>query len=189
MNHPTVSSTYGLMAEFENPEDLLAAAHKTHSAGFRRIDAFSPVPVHGLAAAIGFHRTNLPVLTFVCGLLGAVCGYGLQYWIHVIDYPINVGGRPLHSGPSFISCYLRVDDSVRRNRNFPGPVDRQPAAHALSPGFQRTGVCPRHPGPVFPLHRVRRSAVRRRRDALFSSVSQPGEYLQCRFLTDADSQP
>jgi hypothetical protein len=102
MNHPTVSSTYGLMAEFENPEDLLAAAHKTHSAGFRRIDAFSPVPVHGLAAAIGFHRTNLPVLTFVCGLLGAVCGYGLQYWIHVIDYPINVGGRPLHSGPSFI---------------------------------------------------------------------------------------
>ncbi len=102
MDHPTVSSTYGLMAEFENPEDLLAAAHKTHSAGFRRIDAFSPVPVHGLAAAIGFHRTNLPVLTFVCGLLGAVCGYGLQYWIHVIDYPINVGGRPLHSGPSFI---------------------------------------------------------------------------------------
>ena len=102
MNHPTEPTAYGLMAEFETPEDLLDAAKKTYSAGFRRMDAFSPVPIHGLAAAIGFHRTNLPVLTFVCGLLGAVCGYGLQYWVHVIDYPINIGGRPLHSGPSFI---------------------------------------------------------------------------------------
>ena len=102
MNHPTEPTPYGLMAEFETPEDLLDAAKKTYSAGFRRMDAFSPVPIHGLAAAIGFHRTNLPVLTFVCGLLGAVCGYGLQYWVHVIDYPINIGGRPLHSGPSFI---------------------------------------------------------------------------------------
>ena len=102
MNHPTEPTAYGLMAEFETPEGLLDAAKKTYSAGFRRMDAFSPVPIHGLAAAIGFHRTNLPVLTFVCGLLGAVCGYGLQYWVHVIDYPINIGGRPLHSGPSFI---------------------------------------------------------------------------------------
>ena len=102
MNHPTEPTTYGLMAEFETPEDLLSAARKTHSAGFRRMDAFSPVPIHGLAAAIGFHRTNLPVLTFVCGLIGAVCGYGLQYWVHAIDYPINIGGRPLHSGLSFI---------------------------------------------------------------------------------------
>ena len=102
MNHPTEPATYGLMAEFETPEDLLSAARKTHSAGFRRMDAFSPVPIHGLAAAIGFRRTNLPVLTFVCGLIGAVSGYGLQYWVHAIDYPINIGGRPLHSGPSFI---------------------------------------------------------------------------------------
>ena len=102
MNHPSEPTTYGLMAEFETPEDLLSAARKTHSAGFRRIDAFSPVPIHGLAAAIGFHQTNLPVLTFVCGLIGAISGYGLQYWVHAIDYPINIGGRPLHSGLSFI---------------------------------------------------------------------------------------
>ena len=101
MNQPS-ENAYGVMAEFETPEELLAASKKTYEAGYRRIDAFSPIPIHGLASAIGFHRTNLPILTFVCGLIGAICGYGLQYWVHVIDYPINIGGRPLHSGPSFI---------------------------------------------------------------------------------------
>jgi hypothetical protein len=90
------------MAEFEGPEDLLAAAKGTYDAGYRKIDAYSPMPIHGLSAAIGFNRTNLPYVVFICGLIGAVAGYTLQYWVHVIDYPINIGGRPLHSGLSFI---------------------------------------------------------------------------------------
>jgi hypothetical protein len=96
------TTTYGLMAEFESPEDLLDAARRTYGEGFRKIDAFSPFPIHGLAAAIGFVRTNLPILTFLCGVTGGLCGYGLQYWVHVIDFPLNIGGRPLHSGPAFI---------------------------------------------------------------------------------------
>ena len=102
MNESTPPRPYGLMAEFERPEELLAAARKAYAEGYRRMDAYSPLPIHGLAAAIGFTRTNLPIATFLCGLLGGLCGYGLQYWVHVIDYPINIGGRPMHSGPMFI---------------------------------------------------------------------------------------
>lgn len=102
MNKETSPPFHGLMAEFEGPEDLLAAAKGTYDAGYRKIDAYSPMPIHGLAAAIGFKRTNLPYVVFICGLIGAIAGYSLQYWVHVIDYPINIGGRPLHSGLSFI---------------------------------------------------------------------------------------
>ena len=104
----TESDTYGLMAEFETPEDLLEAAKRTYGKGYRTLDAFSPLPIHGLAAAIGFHGTNLPILTFILALVGAIVGYGMQYWIHVIDFPLNIGGRPLHSGPMFIPVTFEV---------------------------------------------------------------------------------
>ena len=98
----TESDTYGLMAEFETPEELLEAAKLAYGKGYRTMDAYSPLPIHGLAAAIGFQRTNLPILTFILALTGAIAGYGMQYWIQVIDFPGNIGGRPLHSGPMFI---------------------------------------------------------------------------------------
>lgn len=93
---------YGLMAEFGGPDDLLEAARRVYEEGYRRLDAYSPFPVHGLAEAIGFRRTRLPLLVLLGGIAGGLGGYFLQYWIAAIDYPINVGGRPLHSWPSFI---------------------------------------------------------------------------------------
>jgi Protein of unknown function (DUF3341) len=93
---------YGVMAEFDGPGDLLDAARRAYEAGYRRMDAYSPFPVHGLAEAIGFHRTHLPLLVLLGGIAGGVGGYYLQYWISVSDYPLNVGGRPLHSWPAFI---------------------------------------------------------------------------------------
>ncbi|MBT5328600.1 MAG: DUF3341 domain-containing protein [Gemmatimonadetes bacterium] len=90
------------MAEFETPDDLLAAAKATFAAGYRKIDGYSPLPVHGLGDAIGFPRTKLPWLVFCFGILGGICGYGLCYWVSVIDYPMNIAGKPLHSGPMFI---------------------------------------------------------------------------------------
>jgi hypothetical protein len=94
--------TYGLMAEFGDPNELLAAARKAHEAGYRRMDAYSPFPIEGLSAAVGFHHTKLPLIVFIGGTIGALTGFGLQYWTSVIDYPLNVGGKPYYSWPAWI---------------------------------------------------------------------------------------
>lgn len=93
---------YGMMAEFDSASDLVAAARKTYEAGFRKIDAYSPFPVEELAEAIGFHKNRVPLVTLVGAVIGGLSGYLMQYWIAVDSYPVNVGGRPLHSWPSFI---------------------------------------------------------------------------------------
>ncbi len=93
---------YGLMAEFDNAENLLAAARQAYAEGYRRMDAFTPLPVEGMAEAIGFRRTAVPAIVLLGGVIGCLGGFYLQYWVAVIDYPINVGGRPLNSWPSFI---------------------------------------------------------------------------------------
>ena len=93
---------YGLMAEFDNAEALLKAAERAYVEGYRRMDAYTPFPVHGLSEALGMHHTRLPLLVLLGGIAGGVGGYGLQYWASVINYPYNIGGRPLHSWPAFI---------------------------------------------------------------------------------------
>jgi hypothetical protein len=95
-------SFYGLMAEFDNPDKLVEAAGRAYQEGYRRLDAHSPMPIHGLAEAIGFHRNRLPLLVLIGGIAGCLGGIGLQYYTSVIDYPINIGGRPFFSWPAFI---------------------------------------------------------------------------------------
>jgi hypothetical protein len=93
---------YGIMAEFDSASDLVAAARKTHEAGYKKIDAYSPFPVEELAEAIGFHKNRVPLVTLIGAMVGGLTGYLMQYWIAVVDYPVNIGGRPYHSWPSFI---------------------------------------------------------------------------------------
>jgi len=93
---------YGLMAEFDSPEALLEAGRRAFAAGFRKMDAYSPFPVDGLAEAIGFHHTRVPLIVLIGGIIGCLGGFYLQYWVAVIDYPLNIAGRPLNSWPSFI---------------------------------------------------------------------------------------
>lgn len=92
----------GLVARFTSPEDLTAAVKAARDAGYHRMDAYSPFPIHGLADLLKAEDARLPWLVFACGAIGAVAGYALQYYVSVIAYPHNVGGRPLHSWPSFI---------------------------------------------------------------------------------------
>jgi hypothetical protein len=98
----TTSSIYGLMAEFDSPGDLLVAAQRAYEEGYRQMDAYTPFPIEGLAEAIGFHRTWVPLIVLIGGIIGCLGGYYLQYWIAEINYPINVGGRPFNSWPAFI---------------------------------------------------------------------------------------
>ena len=90
------------MAEFDTPSDLVDAARKVRDAGYTRTDAFSPFPLHEIDEALGIRRSILPYLVFGGGITGLLTGLGLQYFVHVLDYPINVGGRPYFSLPSFI---------------------------------------------------------------------------------------
>ena len=96
------AALYGLMAEFDSPDDLLSSARRSYGEGYRRMDAFSPFPIQGLAEAMGHHRGRLPWVVLMGGILGGLAGFFLQYWVSVIELPVNVGGRPLNSWPAFI---------------------------------------------------------------------------------------
>jgi hypothetical protein len=93
---------YGLMAEFDSPEQLLAAAQRTYAEGYREMDAYSPFPVEGLSEAIGLHHNTVALVVLIGGVIGCIGGFFLQYYVAVMDFPINVGGRPLNSWPAFI---------------------------------------------------------------------------------------
>jgi hypothetical protein len=99
---------FGLLAEFDSPRALVDAGRRVHAAGYVRFEAYSPFPVEGLAEAIGFHKTWLSPIVLLGGVVGCICGYLLQYWVSVITYPLNIGGRPLNSWPSFIPVTFEV---------------------------------------------------------------------------------
>ena len=86
---------YGLLAEFDNPTALVEAARSARAAGYRRLDAYTPFPVEELSEALGYRKTAMPLVVLIGGIIGCVGGYALQYWTSAIDYPLNVGGRPL----------------------------------------------------------------------------------------------
>jgi hypothetical protein len=92
---------YGLMAEFESPEELEAAAQRAVDAGYRKVEAYSPMPIEGLAEKFGFD-TNIQYLVLVGGIVGLIGGFALQYYAAVISYPWIIGGRPFNSFPAFI---------------------------------------------------------------------------------------
>ena len=93
---------YGLMAEFDSATELFDAANAVREAGYTKTDAFSPFPIHDIDEALGIRRSVLPLLVFFGGITGLMLGVALQVFVHYIDYPMNVGGRPYLSWPSFV---------------------------------------------------------------------------------------
>jgi hypothetical protein len=98
----TKSLLYGFLAEFDNPEALKECIHHARAEGFRHIDAYTPFPVEGVAEALEIHHTSVPLIVLIGGCLGALTGAVMQYFSSVYDYPMNIGGRPFDSWPSFV---------------------------------------------------------------------------------------
>src|SRR5947199_3158252 len=96
-----MTQSYGLLAEFSTHGELVRAAEKAHAAGFRKMDGFAPFPVEGLAEALG-KKTRLPVIVLMGGIAGGIGTYYIEWYANAVSYPINIGGRPIHSWPSFI---------------------------------------------------------------------------------------
>ncbi len=93
---------YGLVAEFVDEHAILEAARRAYAEGYRRLDAYTPIPVEGLSDLVGFRKSRIPLLMLLGGVAGMVGGFALQYWVHVINYPLNIGGKPLNSVPMWV---------------------------------------------------------------------------------------
>jgi hypothetical protein len=93
---------HGLLAEFQDPGDLVRAARAVHAAGYRKVDAYTPYPMEEVLDALHLHHSHVPKIVLAGGLAGLAAGWALQYWTSVVDYPLNIGGRPLNSWPAFV---------------------------------------------------------------------------------------
>ena len=99
---PVREGTYGLLAEFDTPSQLVRAAKGAYNAGYRRMDCFTPYAVEEAAEAIGFHRNTVSLVTLIGGLLGLATMFGMETWISVWAFPLNIAGRPYYSWPAFV---------------------------------------------------------------------------------------
>lgn len=99
---PVREGTYGLLAEFDTPSQLVRAAQGAYDAGYRRMDCYTPYPVEEAAEAIGFHKNTVSLVCLIGGLLGLVAMFSMETWISVWAYPLNIAGRPYYSWPAFV---------------------------------------------------------------------------------------
>lgn len=102
MSEPARQSPFALMAEFHSSRELIEAIRAAHRAGYTELEAYTPYPIEKVWEELGHRRSWLPAIVLAGGVAGCLAGYLLQYWSSVINYPLNVGGRPLHSWVSFI---------------------------------------------------------------------------------------
>jgi hypothetical protein len=93
---------YGVMGEFSHPQDLVDAIENVRADGFTKIDAYTPYPIEEVWEAIGHHRSPVPLIVLIGGIIGGLAGFFLQYWVAAVEYPLNIGGRPYDSWPAFI---------------------------------------------------------------------------------------
>jgi len=144
---------YGLMAEFSDVTTLVDAAKRTHAEGYKKVDAFSPFPIHELFDALHLDDKRLPLAVLLGGITGCLAGFGLCYWVSVIAYPLNVGGRPFNSWPSFIPVTFEVTILIA-------------SLTAVLSLIVLNGL----PMPYHPVFNVKRFAERASQDGLFLAI-------------------
>jgi hypothetical protein len=96
------TKTFGIVAEFDSPGALLKAAEKVAEQGYKKFDAHSPFPIHGMDDAMKLGQSPLGIIVFLCGLTGFSIGLGLQTWVHSFEYPLIIGGKPFFALPAYI---------------------------------------------------------------------------------------
>lgn len=101
-HHDDAPRAYGVLAQFADADTLVAATRKARAEGYTQMDTYSPYPVGEAADALGFPKSEMGVVMFVGGLVGACAGFFMQYWMTAYGYPLNVGGKPYLSWPMFI---------------------------------------------------------------------------------------
>ena len=144
---------FGLMAEFDSPDSILHAAQKSYDAGYRKIEAYSPFPVHGLDEAVGFPSNRVSLVVLIGGLIGAAAGFGMQAIAMAYHYPFMIGGRPLLSWPMFIPITFESGILLASLSAFVGM-------------FAMNGL----PMPYHPVFNVERFAQKAARDGFFLTV-------------------
>src|SRR4051812_41863429 len=98
----------GLLGVWGNEHKLLDAAKKIRAAGFEKFDTVTPFPIHGMDDAIGLPRSKISIVTFVAGLIGLATAIGFQSWVFIIDWPLNIGGKPQFSLPAFVPIMFEL---------------------------------------------------------------------------------
>jgi hypothetical protein len=169
----TAPKLYGLMAEFETPDQLLEAARRTRDAGYKKFDCYTPFPIHGLTAAMGVKEAKVPWTVFIMGLLGAIGAFSLQVWTSAVDYPLNVGGRDLISWPYFIPVTFEGHGVGGVVRCVLRHAHLQPHVDLLSSRVQCAAVRPRQHGSLLRVHREQRPEVQSRRGVPIPAVAEP----------------
>ena len=105
---PAGTRLYGLVAEYDTPEQVVGAAEAARKAGYTKMDAYSPHPVEGIEDALGLQPTRLGFVVLAMGLIGAVAGFGMQWYAGAEFYPLNIGGRPMNPWPNYIVITFEV---------------------------------------------------------------------------------
>ena len=181
---------YGVMAEFDNPTALVNAARAAREKGYRKLDAYSPFPIEELTDALHLHKNKLPLIVLIGGIIGGTAAATCcSITSRSIYFPINIGGRPLHSWPSYIVITFEMTILFAALSAVFGPAGAVRPAHAVPPGVQRAAIRAGLAQPVLPVHRGDRSAVRSRTDQRVSGdAGAQGGVRSCALDLDSSAR-